>query len=340
VRHARLVVPLLAVLAVLVTAGTVGTAAAASTGTPSGTAPTRDVYRRPFAWNSIWNLPLARSAHHQPFDAKIGSVYPDVENISVDPDAPVRTLDGDPGGKVLVDPKLSADGSWNNCSTLLLDTPDRTTVIQGQPMTLEAGGDPSWEYGWAPQPLTGDGIQGCHGGSGMSGIGGTIRAGELAGPEPLRHALKFSLPCTTSCSPQGGGFRWPAVKADSGYEGKYGGDDPEVRMGSLLALPPGTDLSGITQPDVRKVAEALMTYGGYVVDATGGAPEGSLDVQSTALDEFPDIDSSQMREVLGRLAVVTNNAPQTPGGGALGTPRLADCAPPFADGTGGAPPGC
>ena len=111
-------------------------------------------------------------------------------------------------------------------------------------------------------------------------------------------------------------------------------------MGSLLALPPDTDLPEVTEPDARKVAEALMTYGGYVVDETGGAPAGSLDVQSTAVDEFPNINSEQMRDVLGRLAVITNSAPETPGGGALGTPRRAACAPPFADGTGGAPSGC
>jgi hypothetical protein len=329
----RSVLPLLAALTVLLPGGT-------ATAVPAGAGPIRDVYLRPFAWNSIWNLPLARSAQYQPFDAQIGDVYPDVENISVDPTAPARTLDGDPGGRVLVDPELTADGSWNNCSTLLLDTPDRMTIVQGQPMTLDAGGDPSWDHGWAPQSLTGSGIEGCHGGSGMSGIGGTIRDGELTAAEPLRHALKFSLPCTTSCSKEDGGFRWPAVKADSGYEGKYGGENPEVKMGSLLALPPDTDLSTITQPDVRKVAEALLTYGGYVVDETGGAPSGSLDVQSTAVDEFPNIDSEQMRDVLDRLAVITNNTVGTPGGGALGTPRLADCAPPFADGTGGAPPGC
>lgn len=324
---------LLAVLAVLTVLLPAGTAVA-------GVGPTRDVYERPFAWDSIWNLPLARGAQYQPFDAKIGNVYPDIENISVDPHAPVRTLDGDPGGQVLVDPDLRADGSWNNCSTLLADTPDRTTVVQGQPLTLDAGGDPSWDHGWAAQSLLADGIAGCHGGSGMSGIGGTIREGELTGPEPIRHALKFSLPCTTSCSAEGGGFRWPATKADSGYEGKYGGENPEVHMGSLLALPPDTDLSGISEPDTRKVAEALMTYGGYVVDETGGAPEGSFDVQSTAVDEFPNISSEQMLDLLTKLAVVTSSDRETPGGGALGTPRVADCAEPFADGTGGAPPGC
>jgi hypothetical protein len=40
------------------------------------------------------------------------------------------------------------------------------------------------------------------------------------------------------------------------------------------------------------------------------------------------------------LAVVTNSARDTPGGGPLGSPRRVACALPFPDGTGGAPPGC
>lgn len=150
----------------------------------------------------------------------------------------------------------------------------------------------------------------------------------------------MSLPCDTSCSPDHDGHRWPAVKADSGFEDKYGGDDPEVNMGTLLALPPDVDLSRIGNPDVRKVAQALQTYGAYVVDETGGSPDGSFDVQSTAVRQFPAIDSGEMRDIVDQLAVVANNGPDTPGGGALGTARRAPCAPAFTDGTGGAPPGC
>lgn len=326
-------------LALVLAVAAVISATSVADAAPEAGAP-RDIYRQPFAWDSIWNLPLAASAQYVPFDAKAGNIYPDIENISVDPSAPVKQLDADPGGPVHVDPELTADGSWNNCSTLLMDTPDRTTVIQGQPMELEAGGDPSWEHAWKPLSLTGPGIEGCHGGSGMSGIGGTIREGELAADVPLRHALKVSLPCTTSCSTANNGFRWPASKADSGYEGKYGGENPEVNMGALLALPPSVDLSEITEPDVRRVAEALQTYGAYVVDETGGAPSASFDVQSTALDEFPNIDSEEMRRVFNRLSVIANSRAETPGGGVLGTPRRGPCAGPFADGTGGAPPGC
>jgi len=312
------------------------TATAEAPADPQG----RDVYARPCAWDSIWNLPLATTAQYGDFDPKAGRIYADVENISVDPTAPVRTLGGEGSGEVHVDPDMAADGEWNNCSTLLTTSPDRRTIVQGQPMELEPGGDPSWEYAWGPQSLTGDGIEGCHGGSGLSGIGGSIREGELASGEPLRHTLKVSLPCPTSCSPEHGGFRWPAVKADRHYDGYYGGPNPQVNQGALLALPPDADLSWITQPDVRKVAEALQTYGAYVVDSTGGPPAASFQVQSTALHEFPNIDSSQMRRVFNEMRVIENNAPSTPGGGALDAPRRAACAPAFTDGTGGAPATC
>ena len=120
--------------------------------------------------------------------------------------------------------------------------------------------------------------------------GGDVTVGELPGDAPIRHALKIGLNCTESCSSSGGGFRWPATKADSGYEGKYGGSDPDVKMGSLLAVAPDADLSWITQPDVRKVAEALRDYGAYVVDET--ANDGNfLVVQTGAEAEIPNIDS-------------------------------------------------
>jgi hypothetical protein len=47
-----------------------------------------------------------------------------------------------------------------------------------------------------------------------------------------------------------------------------------------------------------------------------------------------------MSQVFRLLDLVDNNTPGTPGGGPLGGPRRAPCAGAFADGTGGAPPGC
>ncbi|MGQ0838173.1 hypothetical protein [Actinokineospora sp.] len=311
-------------------------------GSPAAS-PARDVYAWPFAWDSVWNLPLATTAEYQAFDPRFQWLYLDKEDISVDPGFPVKTVRQNDTGernRVHTDPKLEADGSWNHCATLLMDTPDKKTVLQGQPMTLTKGGDPSWNYSWKPLSLTGQGIEGCHGGSGLSGIGGTIRGGELVGPQPIRHALKLGMNCGLSCSKANNGFRWPAYKADKGWQDRYHGTNPHVNMGSLMALPPDYDLSWITRPDVRKIAETLKTYGAYIVDATGGKSTNSLAMDQKYAHEFPNIDSAEMRTVLHSLAVITNSGQATPGGGSLTTPRRAECAPAFADGTGGAPPNC
>ncbi|MEJ2888096.1 hypothetical protein [Actinomycetospora aeridis] len=332
---------------VLVVVALVGLApsAAAGTGAGTGSAPVdltaRDLMARPFAWDSPWNLPLSAAARYQPFDTRARKTYLDIEDISVDPEFPVRTLDANGEDlQVHVDPDLTADGSFNHCATFLLDSPDRATIVQGQPLRLDRGGDPSYEFTWDPLSLRGPGIDGCHGGSSLSGIGGTVRVGEMRSSEPLRHALKISLNCGLSCSTEGGGFRWPATKADSGFEENYRGDDPEVKMGSLMALPPDVDLERFPSPDVRKLATALRDYGAYVVDSTGGPSTNSLSVQAGAEPEVPSIGSDEMLRMFRSLNVVTNSAQATPGGGPLGSPRRAPCAGPFADGTGGAPPGC
>jgi hypothetical protein len=327
-----------AVATVLVTTGVAGLTGPAAV---AGERDARDVYRQPFAWDSPWNLPLSSSATYERFDTRAQRVYLDIEDISVDPGFPVRELDASGTSvRVHVDPDLTADGSWNHCSTFLVDSPDRRTVVQGQPLRLSRGGDPSYRYAWDPLPLTGPGLSGCHGGSNLSGIGGTLRVGEMASPGPLRHALKMSLNCEMSCSRSDGGFRWPATKADSGYDDVYRGSNPQVKMGSLMALPPSVDLERFRRPDVRKIAEALRDHGAYVVDKTGGPSTNSLSVQAGAQDELPGVGSAEMVELFRSLAVVTNNGPATPGGGPLGGPRRAACAGPFADGTGGSPPGC
>jgi hypothetical protein len=339
VRGARLLTT--ALVAVLGVLGGPLLAPASSTALAAETGPVRDLYRQPFSWDSPWNLPLADSARFVPFDSGADRIYLDIEDISVDPAFPVKTLDAD-GRDVAVhtDPELTADGSWNHCSTFLVDDGSRHAVVQGQPLKLEAGGDPSFEFGWPEVSLTSTGLPGCHGGSGLSGLGGSVRVGEVSGAAPIRHALKISLNCKRTCSTAGGGFRWPATKADGYFEDQYGGTLDGVRMGSLLAVPPDTDIAGLRNPDVRKIAEAMRTYGAYVVDDTSGRSTNSLSVQAGAESELPNIDSEEMQELFGMLDLVDNNTAATPGGGPLGSPRRAACAGPFADGTGGAPPGC
>jgi hypothetical protein len=205
-------------------------------------------------------------------------------------------------------------------------------VYQGQPLQLSKGGNPFWDYAYPTVDIKGDCIDGAHGGSGMSSFGGSIRDGELTSSQPLRHALKVNLDAARFLSRTSGGYRWPADHADSyalsgGGCPAYGGSVSALRMGSLLALPPGTDLSFIKSGQARKIAQAMMDYGAYVVDDTCWDVH-AIDIESGA--DFGDGGSfdSDLQKVFSLLAVVDNNGPSSIGGG--GTPRQP-LAPPFSN---------
>lgn len=83
--------------------------------------------------------------------------------------------------------------------------PDNRTLVQMQPVYRCSPGAPLLaKFGnstdGCPQQfpnvtdILGDGALGSHGGSGLSGFGGSIRLGELKeGSPPIRHALKLEL---------------------------------------------------------------------------------------------------------------------------------------------------
>ncbi len=302
----------------------------------------RDVLRWPFARDSIWNTPIGSEATYvpaglQPANAWKRAITADAELISIDPSDPLARLmtPGQPSNsaRVHVARDLAHNGSWNGCATLL--NADGRTVWSGQPLRLSPGGSPTWTYTTqsAPSDLRGDGIEGCHGGSRMSGIGGSLRTGELASAEPLRHALKVNLFCKKYCykgGSQADSKRWPALTADGYWARGYGGQLPALKMGALLALPPGVDLSRVTDPKARKLAVALRDYGAYLVDDTAWDVHAfGMDHRVVASGEWPAVSNTafhgQLQQVFSSLAVVDDNAPGSVGGG--GTPRapLAPC---------------
>ena len=159
--------------------------------------------------------------------------------------------------------------------------------------------------------IFGDGALGSHGGSGLSGVGGTIRVGELL-PDapPIRHALKLELqhqwyygaaklqPLTA----YNGGRRqyvWPATGSDSCSAGSaaapggcYGGKDPHVAPGALLALPASVAASlQMKTPVGKKIAAALTDYGGYLVDDTGAGNSAAVCMEAAV--------NLEMREAYG-----------------------------------------
>lgn len=260
-----------------------------------------------------------------------GQITRDEELIGVNPNDPLKSLNGEEW--VHVPPSMEHDGSWNGCAVFLRD--DNNTIVQGQPLELSPGGNPSWEYDYTffgndeYLSLYGEGRGGCHGGSGLSGIGGSLRPGELNGPSPIRHVLKINLWAKRFLSCQSNGYRWPAYRADAYMDcGSYGGDNPALRMGSLLAIHPSVNCdTAVSSGHARKLCHALQDYGAYVVDDT------YWDVHAFALDanaEFGDGGSfhDDMQDLFQILHVVDNNSATNLGGG--GTPR-APLAPPFAN---------
>ena len=83
------------------------------------------------------------------------------------------------------------------------------------------------------------------------------------------HTLKFEVHSIDVLSSSSEGFRWPALRADAGYQNGYGGSVPEARMGALVALPPTYDLASLETEPAKIVATTLQRYGAYIVDGTG-----------------------------------------------------------------------
>eukprot|EP01050_Picozoa_sp_SAG11_P022095 SAG11_NODE_4085_length_2073_cov_2.103343_1_plen_456_part_00 len=220
---------------------------------------------------------------------------------------------------------LVTDCVGNNNAAAVLK-PDNRTLLQMQPLYRPKAGGPliAWWHAGAPQDFpweidirSGDtptlqSALGSHGGSGLSGVGGTIRLGELL-PDapPIAHALKIELwsgpyyfggngsgvpslqngSCAawsppyakggSDCVPSGGRnqYVWPAIGSDSGSQRGgtlYRGSNPHLAPGALLALPPSLAASLTTTTAVgARIKQALTDYGGYIVDDTGGKAGGA-----------------------------------------------------------------
>ena len=342
---------------------------AVSSGTHRSSVNSRSPYIWPFSWNSIWNIPIASTAKYAPADIRSAGSSENnsvADYDSIDPTFPVvslldaRLANGSIGAvSVYGDPAMTANGEWNTCSAFL--GTDKTSVYQGQTTELTAGGNPRFggvaDDASVPVDIKGAGTTGCHGGSGLSGLGGTLTLADLTQPRPITHALKVVLDGYVNYSHENGGFRWPAVKADTGYndptsENYYGGSNPNVQEGSLLALPRSINPTSFTNPIAAKLAKALQDYGAYIVDtsASGNYDFSALIANYNASSKLVSdlcikathcgspssnkaVFSSQLDTIFKDLEVVINNTASTPGGGIIGVSRCALYAPQFTDGS-------
>ena len=396
-RKIRILVILICISSVLAACATQVTVIPTNTEKPAITAPpditkapignpfptSRDPIYWPFAADSIWNMPIHEDAKY--VDAQIGmpmeaGLTIDPEILILQPNAPLKPLvennagwDGNPRctsltGNILL-PAVpvpndfatypeEAGSTPNNSSAILM--PDGVTLYQTQPLHVcSAGGVVTSQYLWEPQNIRTDaGIEGSHGGSGMTAFGGSIRVGELVPGSVIHHAIKMNFFAKRNYSfgtDDTPGYRWPAPRAD-GYASAetYGGNIPAFEIGALLALKSDFDVISLQTEPARIIARAAQDYGIYAVDDTAwdvfallveeGA-QGSVtdqfrkvygyDIEGPALNCTDMSDackwSQDMWTILKNLNVVDNNSATTIGGGPNSDTvnRRAPMAPPF-----------
>lgn len=373
-RVRRAVVPLAAgLLAGLVGCGQGPTGAAPPAATASLTTAPLPAARNPLLWpfasDSIWNTPRGAGATLRPADLKPPHIDLDVDYFVVtsatDPLTPTydyatfgpgRCRGTKPQPLAPYDPELSDPihvpydfvlpdatakpyATPNNAIAFL--DPDGHTLHQFNATARCAPGAPLYGLRTVDGDIRGDGRLGGHGGSGLSSIGGDVRAGELFGVQPLDHALKIDLDesalayVRTAATP---GYRWPADAADDAAPQDYLGHDPDLVMGSLLTIPVSATAGslGLRTEAGRRLLAAFQRYGAYVADSTGSV-DGSLCVEAGAvtdyrartghdLDDDPALQADLVR-LFRALEVVTDDGPAAIGGPGA---RLAPSAPPLA----------
>jgi hypothetical protein len=332
-----------------------------------GSGSQRNKYKWPFSCDSIWNMPIGSQAQYDPANiSKAKRINPEINYFIVTskryPRVPWHVTQNwgvgrcEPGGAYLDDihvprdlvvPDATSTRTPNKAAAFL--HPDGHTLIQMNPLArCQAGGS---VFGY-PTPgeidsyedIYGKGITGGQGGSGLSSIGGTIRLGELLpSAPPIRHALKLLIHAHKYLYKEPPGYRWPAVRADSyafddASSDKYGGSNPALVMGSLLAIPPSVseDSLGLETVPGKKLFHALQDYGGYIVDDTAWDAH-AIAVEKGVEEEFRGTygydfgDTSEpfyedANKLFQALYVVNNNGPNSIGGG--GKPRQP-LAPPI-----------
>ncbi len=329
----------------------------------------RDVRKWPFASTSIWNTPIGSKARYVPAGIKAPPYWGAVTSediIVLTPTAPLTDVyenfkdwnDPTPGARCSKDGKrlkrVPIPTNWtyphegavpDSAAAIML--PDGRSLYQTQPFhRCTAGGYATSHYDYPTVDIYGPGIRGAHGGSGLSSIGGTIRVGELKPGGAIRHALKIYiwanayLAYKRDSTP---GYRWPAVKADGAAARVYGGKNPALELGALLALRPSFKVSKLKTEPARMIGRALQDYGAYAIDNAGSenigltlerGPDGRAITQfkRTWGYEFQSPRANtpfaaDLARLWPALQVVDNNSPSSIGGG--GRPRRPR-APPVA----------
>jgi len=338
----------------------------------------RDKLKQPFASTSIWNMPIGSGAVYVAANLRAipdgtgfawSLPFAEMEQIILSPTSPLTDVryssvgwgNGDrcapTSSQVFATVPIPANflvpsNAYNMASAIL--GADGRTIYQFEPLAHCTNGGPATALVMDPQgtvDIYGDGIEGSHGGSGMSALGGTLRLDELRpGGQGPRHVLKFTFDMKDAykCTTKADCFRWPALWADSYALTTYGtsANNPNVqnkamRMGALLALPPDVDIAslGLATEPAKQIAWTLQNYGAYIDEdsasnslliSTENSPDGAFTDQFQKDYGFAFNQASNatgnggkwtgdIQKLLPLLKVIDNNSPTSIGGG--GTPR-------------------
>src|SRR5713101_6963000 len=218
----------------------------------------------PFSRDSIWNLPIGANAVYVPTQIAPVSgagMTTDQDVLILTPSEPITPVyynsDAWSGrsrctaqGAVLFDAPIPSDfvvpgashSDTPNFATAILMA-DGHTLMQWQPMARCTANGTATMWWYIQNDLYGTGLYGGHGGSMLSSLGGTIRLGELVPGGSIRHAMKVNLYGAANYYSDRAtqGYRSPAKETDSCAASCYGGTNPALRMGSLLAIPASKD---------------------------------------------------------------------------------------------------
>jgi hypothetical protein len=295
----------------------------------------RDPWLQPFTPTSIFNMPIGSGAQYSlPTDSTTMDLRSGVAalNSGMWSEAAYLAAPGDPVVTVTTQEGLQGnpnEGPWQIHATksmqpdpstdahLAIVDPYRRYSTELYGATVNADGSISAVRGYQVD-LYGDGAK-LYGTSAVHdlmllGLGGLVRVSDL---QHLRipHATTLVL----SQSRLKHGPVWPAVADDycayqtpSCYTG-------HVPIGSLVVIEPTIDLTtlGLT-PAGLAFARCLQDYGAYVNDSGGSDLAFLAEDAAAGMPEVTDI-RNDLNKLVPYLAVVTNNAAQSIGGG--GTPR-------------------
>lgn len=222
-------------------------------------------------------------------------------------------------------------------SNFALRLPNSDMVFEGSQISrcIESGSVylPTWmqyKNNRKYQSTKGDGLNGGgQGASGMSALGGTIRLGELSNEASIRHAIKINPWAKKYCYYHETlpGFVWPAFSADNYAKSEYLGTNPQILMGTLFAIPPHitSESVGIVTIPGKKIFFALQNYGMYFTedaawDTWDIIVERGVEIEFKNKFGFSmtsDIWKNELNKLMKILAVVTNNTPNSIGGGGI-----------------------